>query len=541
MTKKYRYYMYENKAMTCGEKFWITDVKNLFCQPWLIPTKGMTIGESLNALTRLTILIFIGWFIISKVILGPALFLIGAMVLLIIFYFTKKAVMKTKEHYISPAQQRIPDGRAVTVPNRYGYEDILIERPTARVWCNDEVPFASENPNNISVIPNQLDRSGTYLRSNQSQAGNTPVSTWTSMNQRLAGPPNPKTLIPPVIVPPIAELDFWRDSNLVTHSHINDQKSSDDYLSGYVVSAQCVKPEGSKNYVENQPVLYSNSRTQRKPGYKGGNRYSTNANDVGDYTERKETFQKSKSEGFRGDNDLELPFEIRPAQPGQVDTGCGYNPRQLYEANLPTNYPSTECQRSRDMADYNLDLYTQTLQPGVYSRNQVNEPVNSNLGISFTQQLEPVTIRESDDGNEVMFTRHDPRIMGEIIEEPEEEIPGPANVYDPRLNGYSSSARAYPNDLLGRVDYFYDDINSVRQPNYIVRSKVDIYKPADMYGPAQTEAGCPYTADIHGIMNNQEMKSTLEFRTGMSESYMRKFGAGTMGQRRAMPLNLMMR
>ena len=82
----------------------------------------------------------------------------------------------------------------------------VIDRPQSIPWCNDEVTLAPNDPNYVSI------------------------------NQALAGPANPKTLIAPIVAPPIADLDSWRANNLVNHSHINTENQTDMYLSGYQVS-----------------------------------------------------------------------------------------------------------------------------------------------------------------------------------------------------------------------------------------------------------------------------------------------------------------
>ena len=56
---------------------------------------------------------------------------------------------------------------------------------------------------------------------------------WTSASQKLVGGPNPKTHIQPVIVAPLADLSYWRGSNLVNNSQINQQGNIDLYRSGY--------------------------------------------------------------------------------------------------------------------------------------------------------------------------------------------------------------------------------------------------------------------------------------------------------------------
>ena len=47
--------------------------------------------------------------------------------------------------------------------------------------------------------------------------------TYISQNQRFAGPANPKTLIAPIVVPPIADLEYWKNNNLTVLSQINTE------------------------------------------------------------------------------------------------------------------------------------------------------------------------------------------------------------------------------------------------------------------------------------------------------------------------------
>ena len=47
-----------------------------------------------------------------------------------------------------------------------------------------------------------------------------------------------------------------------------------------------------------------------------------------------------------------------------------------------------------------------------------------------------------------------------------------SNVYDPRSNSYGTSYRSYIDKMTGQVRYYYDDINAIRQPNYITRNNI---------------------------------------------------------------------
>jgi hypothetical protein len=233
----------------------------------------------------------------------------------------------------------------------------------------------------------------------------------------------------------------------------------------------------------------------------------------------------------------EIPhvFEIKPNESGQVNISCGYNPEQLFQAGLPTNYPAGNCEKNPIYKQYNDNLFTETIQPGVYTRNQINEPINSNIGISFTQQFEPVTCKTNNRGD-VMYTEHDPRIFDNDIIEPVEETVNESNVYDPRFSGYGTSYRAYTDNNIGQTRFYYDDINSIRMPNYIARSKIDFLPFADTYGPMKNENGNEYNSIIKGLADDAWTRNSIEFRTGIQQSLMRKRNAEGWQQRMS-PIN----
>jgi hypothetical protein len=193
---------------------------------------------------------------------------------------------------------------------------------------------------------------------------------------------------------------------------------------------------------------------------------------------------------------------IAPNESGWVNTSCGYNPEQVFESDLPSNFAAGNCEQDPNLRRFNENLFTQTIQPGVYTRSQVNEPINSNIGISFQQQFQPLTCKRNDSG--LHYLNHDPRIIEPAIYEPNmalvDEV-NEANVYDPRFYGYGTSYRSYSDPLLGQTRFAYDDINAIRMPNYITRSKIDFLPYADQYGPMKPgqEDGNPLTGDIRGL------------------------------------------
>jgi Ca2+/Na+ antiporter len=495
----------------CSNKFWINNITNLFCDYSIIPLNNMSLESKLNAVTRFVFLLFIV-FILFFNIQSCLLFLFLSLFIIIIYYFIKNKdnSKMNKEHFVNPPQRFSagPNGYAaknrgiVDVNKETGIETLIYDRPTNFVFCNDEVPY---EPNNTKYM---------------------------SINQKLVGAPNPKTLIPPVIVPPIADLSYWKTNNLVTHSSINDMKQIDTYQSGYQVTTCC----GDGNICDAPPTKQCNS------GYKsnkGSNRYSkiSNENNNNNYIANKifgtrKDFQVE--ENYQNPNMLPEITEIheiipKPNQPGQVNVQCGYYPEQV-EVGLPTNLSVGNCQRDQKMKRYNENIFTQTIQPGVYTVNQVNEPINSNIGISFDQQFEPLTKKVNRNGD-ILFTQHDPRIFEPEVIEPIEETINESNVYDPRFSGYGTSYRSYTDDNIGQTRFYYDDVNAIRMPNYIVRSKIDFIPDADHYGPMKSEYGNDYNAEIRKIAQNKWNNDSMDFRTDLQERLMRKINADAWQQR----------
>jgi hypothetical protein len=178
------------------------------------------------------------------------------------------------------------------------------------------------------------------------------------------------------------------------------------------------------------------------------------------------------------------------------------------------------------MSRFNDNIFTQTVTPGVYMKNQINEPIIGNMGISFTQQFEPVTYKRDDKG--LMITLRDPNIIEPITEEepiePYIEKANYDNVYDPRFYGYGTSYRSYLEPVTDQPRYMYDDINSIRMPNYIVRSKIDHLPYADHYGPVEegSEFGNVHNPHIRALAQDSWMRDSTTFRDDMTQRLMRK-------------------
>jgi hypothetical protein len=214
----------------------------------------------------------------------------------------------------------------------------------------------------------------------------------------------------------------------------------------------------------------------------------------------------------------------------------------------------------------------QTLQPGVYTNPSEYDPINANLGISETPQFEPIkeinmpTIQEDGSMSEnILFNQNlvegysrkkirdqhlqmlqmpQEETINEIEETYEpivsesysEEIPNLYNIYDPRFSGYGSQNRNYIEPMVNQPRYFYDDINSVRMPNYLVRSKIDscVTSFGDTYGPMRRDQLT--LNETRPLAEKFYLDNNLNFRNDMMESLMRKRNA-EMWQLRQAPQN----
>ena len=415
------------------------------------------------------------------------------------------------------------------IPNYHNYPkpkltNVGWENPAKYFWCNDGYNLDGLSPSLAKdLIPKNPEFTPKGIINNE---------TYISRNQKLAGAGNPKTRIAPVIAPPCLDLSYWKANNLVTHSAINDQSQIDEYQSGYQVmtcSAPVLNNYSFTNYNKNNSKVVVDKFNDYKENY-------TNIDKSVNFKKKEIDYQYPFLKTKKGS------IVVLPGGQGQVNAGCGYNPEQLFSAELPANLPSGNVQKDPRMKEYNKNLFTQIIQPGVYTRNEVNEPINSNIGISFTQQFEPLT-RDTDlISDEIMYTEHDPRIIDTDLfteEEPfTENEATESNIYDPRFTSYGTSYRSYTDDVVGQTRFYYDDVNAIRMPNYISRSNIDNQKFADSYGPIQenNEFGNKYHSVIRDLANNAFLDNSLEFRNDLQERLMRKANARAW-QRRDAPIN----
>lgn len=305
-----------------------------------------------------------------------------------------------------------------------------------------------------------------------------------SINHRLEGAQNPKTLIPAMITRPIYDTT-WRKSTQIVPNKINGQTNENLHLSGYLSEQE----DFVNTDIVHRRLKYPEEEVE-------------NGEVIENYDPKYDYAQKT------WDNSILV--------------GRGYDPDQFEASGFPANLPGGECMRNPKLKKYNDNLLTQSVQPGVYYKSEVAEPINSNIGISFQQQFNPRTYKESN-GN-LNVVDHDPNFAPnpeDVIEFPEE--PNVSNVYDPRFYGYGTSYRNYVDSVTGQPRFPYDDINATKMPNYIVRSKLDIHNFSDTYGPMQN-SGLSLN-EVRKKAQDAFLEDSLHHRNDMTTRLMRKRNA----------------
>ena len=200
-----------------------------------------------------------------------------------------------------------------------------------------------------------------------------------------------------------------------------------------------------------------------------------------------------------------------------LNVGCCLN-RDSDVNGLAVNMNVPKCMNKDEMRGINEQSFTSIIQPGVYTNTDVNEPLNTNIGISMTPQF-PHLKRQFFDNDDVNYER---TYSGHNIDTEETANTNPTeyNVYDPRFTGYGTHERTYIDPLLGQPKFFYDDVNAIRMPNYITRSKVDHQSWAEAYGPQRD--GGPVLGNYRKDAHKSWLRDTTEFRTDLQERLMRK-------------------
>jgi hypothetical protein len=216
---------------------------------------------------------------------------------------------------------------------------------------------------------------------------------------------------------------------------------------------------------------------------------------------------------------------------GFVNTACAYDPRAFEKYGVQVNKCLSPGEEQD--AEYNKNKAVQIVQPGMYYESAVLDPISANIGISHQQQFQPQTAQNIAPG-QTMYTDHNAlEYAGETYENQSltgEEL---QNIYDPRHTGYASNDRYYVDKLTGQPRFFYDDIDGVKRPSYIVRSNVDHLGQFDQTGAMKHGK---IEGDYRVTANREFAESTLDMRSDIQTRLAQMRYARTQ-QLRDMPLS----
>jgi len=468
-------------------RFWLENIDDLFHSCRVVPIPDDSFQDQMNSLTRLVLLVSIVYWLFSKHF-NPY-WTLALIILIILVYYVVISCTKTtlvKKEYYGPVETVLEP--VPPVPWNTGTNDFVFSsgQDNARCRCSSTPPQTTASitlPKYVSN-PQLVDTGQSLSWCPQDKPFQDSVST----NQVLVGPPNPKTLVAPVIPNPICDFEAWRPNDFVFPRNINDQRRQEMFDNGYVVL---------QNVQKRTPIL------------------------------REDYSAESPYRSFR--------------YPTVEDNACGYDPSNL-QYNLPINYQADACQKTPKMADYNRDLFTIPLQPGVYTTSQVNQPdaSQSNLGISMTQSFLPTTYQNaggshnryalftemaSSDGSQEEYTDAEADAIAR-------REPLRNEIYDPRLTGYGTSYRSYYEPVTGQTRFYYDDIDQHTQYNYLTRNKIDFTG----FGTSVGSVKPSLQGDAVRHMSDKTFTdSTVAFRTELQQRLMHK-NSNREWQRRIAPI-----
>lgn len=471
-------------------KFWLENPQSLLTDYRLIPVQGMEMEGRLNTITRLVVMTSVILYVLG--FKESILFLLLTLTLIIILYYLEKGKMATTTENFSYKQkgngQSALDNLERRVLEKQRISNAISQK--SGLYCND------------SFEVNFDDR-------------------FVSENHQLAGKPNPKTLVQPIMPHRAYDWTVWRNNDYNNFSsQINNRTRQHLYDNGYLEQTpdcggnnDCLslKYAGPSEYMPLPP-----RKTAIQEGFESAmNKRQPPVNTKPQYQENYDENPYQYSSFDEGNN-----TNIRA---GDLNTACGYRPENS-KYNMPVNYPSSTMQRTKELSDYNKNIFTQHAGEDIYQYNQINEPDNWNIGISFNQQFPPTTLEVDKKG--FHFQEHDPRTFkvpnGTIID-PFEMEPRPDDVYDPRQTGYGANYRTYVDPLTGQPRFYYDDVTAVRRSNYITRNKIDHIPNLNQTGVMKPNQDIFTTAaEIRKLANDNFTDSMITQRVELQQRLMRK-------------------
>jgi hypothetical protein len=484
----------------------LENIPDLFISPSLVPVRSDTLENQMNAMCRLVILTFIICCLCNVYV--DYRFLVAALFLIIVAYYALHSFQRTCKE-------------------AYGLVDTVVEPVPPVAWNTGTNDFVfSQGQDNVRApcVPGDQDASFTVPRypvnpqlvdTGQSQAWcpqNLPLEEIFSTNQSLVGPPNPKTLVRPVIPTPIYDTEAWKPNDFIIPNGINDQKRQELFDNGYVAMEHV-------SYVPSAPLYDAPTARLPPPPPPSSEYYRAPMSEErrSQHPPRIPVEQVESEEHYEPTGNSSNPYQTfsYPA----IDGGCGYDPINL-DYHLPVNYKADECQKTKLMREYNKNLFSIPLQPGLYTESQVNQPdaSMSNLGISFAQPFLPTAFTKRN-GYDSFVELAQP-MPPKNVPFPKTDEPLRTEIYDPRLTGYGTSYRSYYEPVTGQTRFYYDDVDQQTRYNYLTRNKVDFANFGTTVGPINDRS--LQGQSLYSYADQTYSDSQVTFRNEMQQRLMHK-------------------
>ena len=521
-----------------GEEFWLNEPQKLFCSYSPIPHGNLASGERLNALTRFVIYLSI-LMLISGYKFARAFFILGIIFIILIYITTgdKEGYAVVKEIGVDGVYHK---KEMHGVPINKSYSDNLSLKGADNFYkAVDESLIPVYEPNENNYMGSAED----YLKATSLdfEGGKRDVEADIQYYTPKTGV-NRRTMIAPVIPPRIfdqeefgkksnnisrinqsnitdltSDLDLGmnhgmdmedpfslgnpytfkkRNPNAVTMmNRIEDRESFNGYTSGQFMDT------GDSNYRPSHPLRNDkhDDISAAANAYKTSQILPTeNAPDNVAGVKREKVIEKFD---FLTLNESEIIKDKYGAGANVSPINASYNrydrsqPNtafvndQLLEASPTYTYTDSYFQQPERR------IYLQNIQPNMYSYSMNQEPINSNIGITYNPQPVPRFLDQVNNAGTDMplYTRIDPQLVrsdgtqGQINAQPlrtewsanysnyvaPEGSVNFEDIYDSRFNSYGDGYRNYQDLTSSTTKYYYSDVDRIRQPNFISRSNVD--------------------------------------------------------------------
>lgn len=468
------------------EEIWIRNPCVLFKTSNIFPSYIMPFEAQLNAVTRGVIGIWALLFAVGYK--NHALFLVIGLLLIVLLYCLQRKSEGFEQQFTANTDLTCNTDSQIQM-NPYFYSQ-------NQAYVNG-TSFDSSKLSNLTLNPQYSPNCNVQ---NADQLG---VGLISDIGIKLQKP---------IIVPPMFASDYW-SRDYMPPENINQRYIEEVGQSGYYYPTQCCNSNQTQYVVQppphivNVPVLPNQPpQLPNKPQSKG---------------QVKEGFIPPQSP-------QKDPIALGCTKQTYKSYGGVFNPEQL-QNNLPINYPAGQCNLNPVFNEYNKNLFTTNIQPNTYFQTGVIQNLNANLGISEASQFDPVSMSRNPDGS-ILYQSHDKSQVQPVLTAQFPTTPNRSNVYDPRFYGYGPESRGYLDRLTGQPRFMYDDVDSVKRPNYIVRSNIDAFNWADGIGNFRS------TGNNRQLADKTFEGNSLHFRNDMQCKWMNKYNTEILWQKRQMPI-----